>query len=192
MITIHTHLDARIYASSGGGQDCIRYTWADGPLNLLHAAQKLPEHRASNIRGFGNIGCGRSWLQIGEQRIDDLDLPSTLAEARDLLQRVESGQYAADLRATAAAIAESAAAEAAHQAEQMAREMADMSAAHKRADDEARAADAAADAAARAAWAAQQAADEEMAADRRLAIAHRQAQRDIARNMRRDWRRAGC
>ena len=192
MITIHTRLDARIYARDGGGQDRIRYTWAVGPLNLLHAAEKLPEHRAGMVQGYGNIGCGGSWLQIGDQRIDDADLPETLTESRDLLQRVESGRYAADLRAMHASMAESDAAETERMTEQTAREMADLAVSQQQAEADERAAELATDASARAAWHAQQAAEQQQTAAQRLAIDQRQAQRDISRNTRRDWRRAGC
>ena len=63
-ITIRTHLDAGISASQGGGRIRIQHTLAAGPLNLLRAARRLPEHRAMMTRAYGNIGCGASWLQI--------------------------------------------------------------------------------------------------------------------------------
>ncbi|MHB1441081.1 MAG: hypothetical protein ACYCSO_10165 [Cuniculiplasma sp.] len=63
-ITLHTRLNSGIYKSHGGGQDVTVSNWNCGPANLLKALDSLYEERQSNIRGYGNIGCGSSWLEI--------------------------------------------------------------------------------------------------------------------------------
>lgn len=194
-ITIMTAISAHIYASQGGGTTKARHTWPAGPLNLLRAAQLLPEHKRRMNAAYGDIGHAGSWVQIDNQRIDPMDLPTTMAEARDLLERVQSGAYAAWLVTLAQCAAEEAARQQARDAERAADDMAEMAAlaarieAEERAAGEAQAAQAARDAAA---WQTQQQAEAAAAAAQRATIAQRQAARDIARGMRRDWRRAGC
>ena len=73
-ITIHTRLDDGIYASSGGGKDIVHYEWTTGPRNLMSAIAVLTEHRQSMTLGYGNIGCGGSWLEIDGEHIDHIDL----------------------------------------------------------------------------------------------------------------------
>lgn len=73
-ITIKTRLDAGIYKSQGGGECRTHHTFATGPRNLLRAIRTLREHRREMEIGYGNIGCGGSWLEIDGVRIDDLDL----------------------------------------------------------------------------------------------------------------------
>jgi hypothetical protein len=80
----------------GGGDVRIHHQWAAGPLNLLRAARLLPEHEDQMVSSYGNIGCGGSWLQIGDVRIDSMDLPATMAGARTLLERMQSGAYVAE------------------------------------------------------------------------------------------------
>ena len=63
-ITLHTQLNSGIYKSCGGGQNVIVSSWNCGPANLLKALNALHEERQSNVRGYGNIGCGKSWLEI--------------------------------------------------------------------------------------------------------------------------------
>lgn len=69
-ITLHTRLNDGIYKSQGGGQDIIVSSWICGPLNLLKALAALHAERQSNIRGYGNIGCGASWLEIDGEFLD--------------------------------------------------------------------------------------------------------------------------
>ena len=101
-IEIRTHLDAGIYASEGGGETRTHYSANAGPLNLLRLARKLGEYVAHMEVCYGNIGCGRSWLRIGDQRVQQSDLPETLLDARTLLAEVSSGAYADRLDAQAA------------------------------------------------------------------------------------------
>jgi len=69
-ITLHTRLNSGIYESHGGGQDVTVRNWNCGPANLLKALDALYEERQSNIRGYGNIGCGSSWLEIDGEFFD--------------------------------------------------------------------------------------------------------------------------
>lgn len=116
-ITIKTHLDARISRRCGGGETRVRYEWTTGPRNLLRAAEMLRIHRKKMEIGYGNIGCGRSWLEIDGVEIDDLDLghldypeeetwamprQTRTQKAAKLIAQVRSGGYAplqADVRA---------------------------------------------------------------------------------------------
>lgn len=115
-ITIKTHLHEGIYKSEGGGQTRVVAEYSTGPRNLIRAIAELSEIRASNRRGYGNIGCGRSWLEIDgvalthwheEEMNADLieeemrcyrrgDLhrkPESLTErARDLISRAQAGK----------------------------------------------------------------------------------------------------
>ena len=77
-ITLHTRLNSSIYESHGGGQDVIVDTWNIGPANLLKAVDALREKIRSNIRGYGNIGCGRSWLEIDGESFDPFELNTEL------------------------------------------------------------------------------------------------------------------
>lgn len=114
MITIKTHLDAGIYRSSGGGETRTHYSYNTGPRNLLAAIDQLHEHRREMEQGFGNIGCGRSWLEIDGVEISRYDLEavrrddsaerdksdlrywrvlSRTEKARRLIDSVKSGNY---------------------------------------------------------------------------------------------------
>lgn len=81
-ISIRTHLDSGIYASQGGGQTIVHYRWNAGPLNLLKAAAKMSEHRKHMVQCYGNIGCGRSWLYIGDVAMDEEDIFMELEYAK--------------------------------------------------------------------------------------------------------------
>lgn len=115
-ITIKTRLHESIYKSHGGGQTHVEAEYATGPRNLIKAIAELKEIRASNCRGYGNIGCGYSWLEIDgvaltkwheeemsknliehemySYRAGDLHRkPETLTErARDLISRAQAGK----------------------------------------------------------------------------------------------------
>lgn len=88
-ITLHTRLNSGIYKSCGGGEDRIVGTWNCGPANLLKALDALHEERQSNIRGYGNIGCGRSWLEIdgeffdADQLVDEIQSEQFIREDKD-------------------------------------------------------------------------------------------------------------
>lgn len=191
-ISIMTAISAGIYASQGGGTTQARHTWPAGPLNLLRATQLLPEHQRRMNAAYGNIGHAGSWVQIDDQRIDPMDLPATMAEARDLLARVQSGAYAAWLVTLAQCAAEEATRQQARDAQRAAEGMAEMAALASRIEAAERAAGEAQAARDAAAWQAQQQAEADAAAAECAAIVQRQAARETARSMRRDWRRAGC
>lgn len=118
-ITIKTRLHDGIYRSSGGGETCVAATYAAGPRNLLRAIVDLHEIRAGNVRSYGNIGCGSTWLEIDGTRIDRFDLddvarvdergdyyipPTRTEKARALLAEVAAGTYAATRAAINASI----------------------------------------------------------------------------------------
>lgn len=109
-ISLKTKLDSGIYKSSGGGEVVTHYEFKTGPANLCKAIRVLSSHRKSMVRGYGNIGCGRSWLEIDGHQIHDYDLQdvieddmakygkenmsmvkSCVAKAKDLLAEVASG-----------------------------------------------------------------------------------------------------
>ena len=73
-INLHTKLDAGIYKSSGGGQDIIVESWAIGSRNLLKAIDALYFQKKCNAAGYGNIGCGASWLEINGVQVDVEDI----------------------------------------------------------------------------------------------------------------------
>lgn len=103
LIEIRTRLNDGIYKSEGGGETRTHYSANAGPLNLLRLARKLGQHLDHMEVCYGNIGCGSSWLRIGDQRVGTFDLPETLLDAQTLLADVSSGAYAARLDAQAAA-----------------------------------------------------------------------------------------
>lgn len=123
-ITIKTHLHEGIYKSSGGGETRTHYEWTTGPRNLLKAVNTLHEHRADMVRGYGNIGCGGSWLEIDGVVIDRFDIDnisnddfadlpaeerrygSSWARTRtqkalDLLAEIKAGTYTASRKVAA-------------------------------------------------------------------------------------------
>lgn len=73
-ITIKTKLDSGIYKSQGGGEVRTHYEFSTSPRNLLRAIALLAEHEAEMEKGYGNIGRGRSWLEIDGQQIHRYDL----------------------------------------------------------------------------------------------------------------------
>lgn len=122
-IAIKTRLHSGIYKSSGGGETRTHYTWATGPRNLLTAIATLAEHRKAMREGYGNVGCGSTWLEIDGVEVEDNDLreaatddrelfkgceyvtiESRTEKARQLIARVQSGTYAEDCAAVRAAI----------------------------------------------------------------------------------------
>ena len=70
-IVIKTRLDDGIYKSHGGGEEVIQNTYHLGPINLLKAFRELDEIQSSNIRGYGSIGAGSSWIEIDGKEIQD-------------------------------------------------------------------------------------------------------------------------
>jgi hypothetical protein len=68
MIQIKTRLNEGIYRSSGGGQTCVVAEWRYGPRNLVKAWNALDRIRRETERNYGNIGCGRTWLETTDGR----------------------------------------------------------------------------------------------------------------------------
>lgn len=79
-ITIKTHLNSGIYKSEGGSETRTHHEFTTGPRNLLKAIETLYEHRKSMVRSYGNIGCGRSWLEIDGQVIHLYDLEDVVRD----------------------------------------------------------------------------------------------------------------
>jgi hypothetical protein len=73
-IQIKTRLHDGIYQYSGGGETRVEWERPAGPRNLMAARDALQRIRAENIRGFGNVGCGRTWMEIGGRPVDEYDL----------------------------------------------------------------------------------------------------------------------
>jgi len=86
-ITIKTHLNNGIYKSSGGGETRTHYEFTTGPRNLLKAIRQLGKHRSDMVRSYGNIGCGRSWLEIDGQAIDSYDLEEVACDDAEMFPR---------------------------------------------------------------------------------------------------------
>lgn len=115
-ITIKTKLHDGIYKSSGGGEVRTHYEFSTGPRNLIKAIETLADHQDEMAAGYGNIGCGRSWLEIDGMVIHRFDLDevarddaeayggnapksiikSHTQKARELLAEVKAGTYRAD------------------------------------------------------------------------------------------------
>ncbi len=79
-ITIKTKLDDGIYASHGGGQIKTHYEFTAGPRNLVKAIETLHEHREEMKRGFGNIGCGHSWMEINGKQVNLYDMEDVMKD----------------------------------------------------------------------------------------------------------------
>jgi hypothetical protein len=70
-ITIKTRLDSGIYRSSGGGETVTVWERTIGPRNLLKAITFLHESRRLSRRDYGDIGAGRTWMEIGGREVGD-------------------------------------------------------------------------------------------------------------------------
>lgn len=90
-ITIKTHLNSGIHKSDGGGETRTHYEFSTGPRNLLKAIETLHDHRKSMERGYGNIGCGRSWLEIDGQAIHFYDLDDVMRDDAEAYGDISSG-----------------------------------------------------------------------------------------------------
>ena len=115
-ITIKTELHDGIYKSSGGGEVRTHYEFSTGPRNLLKAIETLADHQDEMEKSYGNIGCGRSWLEIDGTVIHRFDLDeiarddaetyghdapaglikSHTQKARELLAEVKASTYKAE------------------------------------------------------------------------------------------------
>ena len=89
MITIKTRLNNGIHKSDGGGETRTHYEFTTGPRNLLTAIEQLGEHRLDMERSFGNIGCGRTWLEIDGQEIHPYDLEEVVRNDAEMFPRSE-------------------------------------------------------------------------------------------------------
>ena len=57
---------------------------------LLRAAREAREIHASNYRSFGNLGCGRTWIEVNGVRLTwDVDWIKTVSDARCALADTE-------------------------------------------------------------------------------------------------------
>ena len=91
-IIIKTRLNAGIYKSCGGGETRVHHEWATGPRNLIKAIQKLEEHRKEMRDGYGNIGCGSSWMEIDGVEVDQFDLDEVYRDDADMWTPAEIRQ----------------------------------------------------------------------------------------------------
>lgn len=91
-ITIRRHRSAQHL----DGGSTVAFEAEAGPRNLLAAARALPEYRQDSILAHGNRGAAGVTLHVGDALIGQSWLPSTLADARDVLARVAAGQSCAD------------------------------------------------------------------------------------------------
>lgn len=89
-ITIKTHLNSGIYKSDGGGETRTHHEITTGPRNLIKAIELFFEHRATMTRCYGNIGCGKSWLEIDDQQISHLDMMDIMEDDREIYGRDSS------------------------------------------------------------------------------------------------------
>ncbi|WP_133178994.1 hypothetical protein [Shewanella decolorationis] len=87
MITIKTKLNSGIYQSEGGGEVRTHYSFNTNPRNLLKACKLLGEHKNSMKNGYGNIGCGRSWLEVDDQCIHEFDINTVVRNDKELSDR---------------------------------------------------------------------------------------------------------
>lgn len=100
-IQIVTRLDSAIYRSSGGGREVTQSNaYACGPRGMNAALKALSAEKAGNLAGYGNVGCGSSWLRIveGSESLDlagwtdwlpqsGEEVPSTLAAWKGWLEQ---------------------------------------------------------------------------------------------------------
>lgn len=92
MITIKTRLHDGIYKSCGGGQTVTHYRWRTTTARTLLAACKtLDDHAESMWRRYGDVGAGRSWIDMDGVLIDlwDAELVQDTRDAQ-LTIRVEA------------------------------------------------------------------------------------------------------
>lgn len=101
-ITIKTNLHTGVI---GGGSTDARRKWNTNPRNLLAAASALIEIQKDTELAYGNVGCGRTWLEIDGQVIDPMDLTDIVHGdlwADDYTLKKTRTQYAKELLADVA------------------------------------------------------------------------------------------
>lgn len=64
-IAIKTKLADGIYKSDSGGDVVTHATYKCSPRGLVMAINYLRVHRWQMVKSYGNIGCGKSWIEIG-------------------------------------------------------------------------------------------------------------------------------
>jgi hypothetical protein len=72
-ISIITRLHTGI-SGHADGEPFVEHTYSCGPRNLLRAINDLGETRRNNRQGYGNMGCGSTWIAINGTPIRDEEL----------------------------------------------------------------------------------------------------------------------
>jgi len=88
-IVIRTKLDKAV-----GGGEFVEAQLNLGPLNLIKAKKIRQERADANRVGWGNIGCGRSFIEINGEHIPFDFLPNDMNEARLFLAQLANGGIA--------------------------------------------------------------------------------------------------
>lgn len=86
-IRIRTVLDYRI----AGPRRSVDLERPASPRNLAYASKFLGELRRENIQGYGNIGCGVSWIELDDHDITGLvEYGVSTAQAAQILHEVDA------------------------------------------------------------------------------------------------------
>lgn len=94
MIQVFQRLHSGIYKSCGGGETVCVSTYNVNARNLIKAIKEEKELFASNTRCYGNIGRGKTWIEINEQELDEF-------ETSDILQALNSDKISREFLGTA-------------------------------------------------------------------------------------------
>jgi hypothetical protein len=70
-IFVKQKLDPGIYKSYGGGQEKTVKVFKFSPRNLRMASNLVYTTHCDNIKVFGNIGCGYTWLEVDGEPITE-------------------------------------------------------------------------------------------------------------------------
>ena len=73
-IVLKTRIADGIYRSAGGGQTITASRRPVTARGLVNAVQELVKEEMGNRLVFGNVGCGRSWLEVGGREVDSFDV----------------------------------------------------------------------------------------------------------------------
>ena len=95
MITLYTRLDDRIHRSCGRGQTVVVRRWPrTTPRNLLAAVRAWQRELQWNVEGYGDVGAGRSWLDVNGVAISEREtrLIRTARDAADKLAALSRGR----------------------------------------------------------------------------------------------------
>jgi hypothetical protein len=85
MIEIKTMLHEGI---TFGGKTFTEVEYSTGPRNLLKAVERLRRIREENIRAYGNLGCGCTWIEIDGVKLES----SRFAEINESLVEHDRAQ----------------------------------------------------------------------------------------------------